>query len=1618
MRLYILFLPFLLIIILIQPSWAQKSTTLITYGSDASSIEGDDDFKQIIFFTIPKTTQRDSLYLRIFDPDVGGAWDQQYGEWDSQTRFRLYGGKGAYTAPTVQTPFPKEEDRLAGNLITDITFGVDKFSDNKWFTFASFIPTQGEEVDGNNVFKLVVEGVDGNDGNIFEVVVSIYPKRNELPKGLQIINYCPTISLPEIGVHAELRFSIPQNVHEITVHNFDLVGAKMDVQTRFRSGLTITSSEQGKWAEDKVVLEKHETGEFAAITYEGGYEIPNDATFYVTDKNGKTLPILLPIKVIKHNTRPVAKAQTILLSDCRSILFDASGSFDEDGDELEFYWIFGDRSKGNGSRVIHQYAQTGNYEVVLVVTDSSESVGNSSRKSFSVKMNQQPVAKAGEDIISEAEQTLTFDGSASQDPDGKIERYIWNFGDGTRGIGKTVTHAYKKSNHYIVTLRVEDNSDSPCNFGIDKTEVWINAPPVVDIGKDHIISPGDEITFSGEQSYDSDGEIVSYLWDFGDGSVESKMNVIHGFINPGTYRVKLTVRDNTKVKNNFATDQITVIVNDPPEAVANSDKSMVAPGEEIKFDGAASIDKDGEIIAYLWDLGDGASKEGKSITHKYEKPSLYNVQLAVKDNSTTSSDTNNDSLTIFVNQAPIADAGSSQLVSSSKVSFDGTASKDLDGIIVKYEWDFGDGSSGSGPKPAHIYGNPGTYTVKLTVNDDSNTSNSIDADETTVIVNSAPIADAGPPLTGTPGEEVTFNGSYSSDADGEIREFFWNFGDGQTAVGDIVKHAYKESGTYMAMLTVRDNTGHQNATSYDVISVIINSPPVAIAGRDILSSPGQMIEFNGTKSYDPDGNTLTYQWDFSDGLGTVQSAITKRSFEKPGIYIATLSVVDNSGTNNAQVQTKALVHINSQPIAMPGTDIHTCETTVSFEGSASADPDGDSLTYFWDFGDGSPVQTGSKVYHTYDTPSIYPVILTVDDGTGLDNARHSASIVVAINYAPIANPGKDRTVCAGDVVLFSGSGSADPEGGLLKYHWDFGDGTEANGLNPTKTYSKGGVFPVTLMVKDDSGLECNTDMDQIIVQVAESPVAIAEPDMTVCANNKVQFDGTKSKDSDGLVNRFSWDFGDGQFAEGPKPMNVFAEPGTYVVSLTIYGDQIGDCDNADTDELIVTVHKAAIAKFNMSSQLAPVNESVVFSASESKGGGANIISWKWDLGDGTSADGETVKHVYKKSGKYFVDLNISTDSETVCNTATTRNMVIINDSPVAKAGPNQYVGLKQVVTFDGSGSFDPDGSIATYSWDFGDNSKATGVQVRHLYKKSGQYKVTLHVSDQTGLKNNWATDSLFVTVNETPVAQISEFLSLICVGESILLSGQESFDPDGSIKKYMWDFGDGSSGKGMEVEHAYNVPGSYHVTLTVDDGSKALNSTAGATVNVKINHAPVAEAGPNRHICSGEKITFDGSECWDRDGVVKEYIWSLGDGMTKEGKQVVHIYDKPGIYQVVLTIRDDSGSHCAMGQDTMTVEVNTPPVAVAGQDMKTFCGGAYDAVLFDGTQSFDPDGKPLTYYWDFGDGSVGIGPIVSHLYNRPGTYAVQLRVSDGTNTKCKNSFDDLKVIVKARNSAN
>ena len=225
--------------------------------------------------------------------------------------------------------------------------------------------------------------------------------------------------------------------------------------------------------------------------------------------------------------------------------------------------------------------------------------------------------------------------------------------------------------------------------------------------------------------------------------------------------------------------------------------------------------------------------------------------------------------------------------------------------------------------------------------------------------------------------------------------------------------------------------------------------------------------------------------------------------------------------------------------------------------------------------------------------------------------------------------GGNKEVCAGDVVVFDGSASSDPDGGLLRYHWDFGDGTTADLVNPTKTYDTGALYPVTLTVQDESGFANDRHTDRIVVKVDESPLAEAGADQEVCAGAEVNFDGSGSRDFDGVVNRFTWDFGDGVTGGGDRPVHVYSLPGNYRVMLSIEGDQAGQCDNTDADEVTVRVVEAPVAKIVGPSAVA-VGARATFDASQSSGATD-------DPGAGTSAtavtaEGPTVEHAYEKAG--------------------------------------------------------------------------------------------------------------------------------------------------------------------------------------------------------------------------------------------------------------------------------------------------------------------------------------------------------------------------------------------------
>ncbi|MCJ7614210.1 PKD domain-containing protein, partial [Candidatus Bathyarchaeota archaeon] len=223
------------------------------------------------------------------------------------------------------------------------------------------------------------------------------------------------------------------------------------------------------------------------------------------------------------------------------------------------------------------------------------------------------------------------------------------------------------------------------------------------------------------------------------------------------------------------------------------------------------------------------------------------------------------------------------------------------------------------------------------------------------------------------------------------------------------------------------------------------------------------------------------------------------------------------------------------------------------------------------------------------------------------------------------------------------------------------------------------------------------------------------------------------------------------------------------------------------------------------------------------------VSYLWDFGDGNTASGIIVSHSYVDNGEYQVTLMVVDDDGA---TGSKKGFITVkNRPPVADLTASAtIIDKKQTVTFDASPSYDPDGTIVSYLWDFGDRTTGTGVIVDHVYADNGVYAVTLTVTDNDDA-NGSATASKNVS-NRAPVASFTESVTVVAQGEMISFDASGSYDPDGTIVAYLWDFGDGNTATGVTVDHAYSEAGTYTVTLTVTDDDGASSSVvAEKTVN-------------------------------------------------------------------------------------------------------------------------------------------------------------------------------------------
>src|SRR2546425_139542 len=810
--------------------------------------------------------------------------------------------------------------------------------------------------------------------------------------------------------------------------------------------------------------------------------------------------------------------------------------------------------------------------------------------------------------------------------------------------------------------------------------------PVANAGVNQTANETSLVILDGTNSADSDGTIVSYHWEQvgsnGSLALNNANSSVASFTTPSVGRdvellFNLTVIDDLGASGSDTTTITVKNINHGPVVEAGPDQT-VAEGILVTLNASGSSDSDNDGLSYSWTQINGQSvklSNADTAFPSFTAPSVNSTgatltfQLAVDDGKGANGTDTVDVIVQNVNEPPVADAGSGQVVGegTNPVILNGSLSHDLDGDSLSFSWvqiagpnaAISDATSATPSFKAPEVNSTGiVLTFKLTVSDGfANSTDTVDITVNNVKINQPPVANAGPDQTVSEGGSVGLNGAASSDPDGDTLSHSWTQTAGPTVT---LSNSNTVTPTFTApqistsnvvltfRLTVSDGKGGTATDTVDVIVQNINQPPVANAGPDQTVSEGALVTLNGTLSSDPDGDVSTYSWLQTNGTAILlnNSTSTVTTFTAPnvnnegGTLTFDLTVSDNKGQTHTDSVNIVIRNINQPPVADAGLDRSVnAGTLIDLNGTGSSDPDNDSLTYSWTQIKGTSVvlidantATPSFAAPLVDADGeILTFKLTVTDQDGLtdtDTVIITISPLPVVNQPPVANAGPDRTVKEAALVTLDGTGSSDPDGDILTYSWIQTAGPNV-GLSNTTSATPTLIAPsvdatgttLTFQLAVDDGKGANgTDTVKIKVNnVPVKPVANAGLDKTVVEGTIVTLNGIHSTDSDGTIKSYSW--------------------------LQTNGTNISLTD--------------------------PTSASPSFTAPEVNSTGI-VLTFKLTVSDGFANSTDTV------------DITV--------------NNVKINQPPVAVAGPDQTVNEGALVTVNGTGSSDKDGVIVSFAW--------------------------------------------------------------------------------------------------------------------------------------------------------------------------------------------------------------------------------------------------------------------------------------------------------------------------------
>ncbi|MEO6233374.1 MAG: PKD domain-containing protein [Ferruginibacter sp.] len=989
-------------------------------------------------------------------------------------------------------------------------------------------------------------------------------------------------------------------------------------------------------------------------------------------------------------------------------------------------------------------------------------------------------------------------------------------------------------------------------------------------------------------------------------------------------------------------------------------------------------------VTWQWNFGNTNTSTLKDPGATYFTEKTYTVTLTAKDGATTSTKT----IDITVYKKPTVDFTLAPIKGCAPLNVNFTANATPgDGTLTNYLWDFGDGITQQGSNfnaINHTYTFPQNPPVTLNVTNSYGCYTTLTKNNVVEVVKAvqASFTNSTNSLCNA-GESVIFTNT--STGSGTLT-YKWDFGDGKTSTQQSPVHVYDTNGAFYTTLTVSSSDGCSATFKSGLINVANFvadfSVPAVICLNQYFTLTNKSTALYDKLEWWIDNNFYSNNF-YSDDLYTLLNTVGDHNIKLIAYYGNCSIAITKKITVKDVLNTTDFIADLQGACGIP--------VTIKYKDTTTGAVGWTWQNYYYN--NNNTFATTQNASYTYTSGSYEIVHLTVKNAAGC-----STTISKFVNYEkPNINIQLTNTTggyyqgCTGLTLSFAAS----PDTAIQDYKWNFGDATAVSTLsNPTHTFSKAGIFNVTLDYTTKNG--CKGTANYNYVTVVDKPAFdfAVQNGTTVCGNTPTTFVATPA--ASGWS--YNWTFND-VYSYGNYGNSTVTNKFTYDTTYTV---MMVATNSGCIDTVIKKDYIKVLPPFpHISQQLNTCDDTrgtMRFTEDSKK-----ALQWSWNFGDGVtdtySSVKDTIRHTYTATGSYKVVLSTTNGACTVKDSVTA--YVLLKQHPLLTSAKTDACG-SDVVNFTLSGleiNTNPYSyyySYNLYGPQYGDlTTSNTYLSTPNIYWQqsvSGTIqsldpgKNDIRLFTQSSYFNCLDTSNFIPIKIHGPKAGFKVLPHSGCFKDPVIFTDTSHYFGNSKIVKWEWNFDDGKTQtllSGGSTSHTYSAPGYYYVQLTVTDadGCTSLSNYYDHYVSVD---GPKADFNASSYnVAPNTTVYLNNTSLFYNYYYYNTLQWIFPDSTTSTIDNTSFTFTNEGTYPVKL-ITQNSRTGC---NDTIVKNITVRKVNSAFTYKFAYINNNACPPVIATFTSISTNAVRLA--WDFGDGGVaGDQPIVSHTYNKPGLYRV------------------------------